>query len=381
MSNDTESLEMAETQSMPDAEPAVATVAAAAAAAAPASPAAPRSFKSFKRKYGKQKIKFEAVMKDSTALAREEMRIHDLSKRLREQNDQLLELLLELNNTVHIPRSLRYDLTKEEDSQLHTTMSDQQDSIPIVECDAQTARAKLNEAKQKLLAGEMTADECKELELSMLKSNTFAPTASITSLLKNVPHTTPSADDATQDRDLEASLSFIHPEDDVDYLIPSEPRRIDLTNARSTSKHLPVADREKALLIRNPSSVYNWLRKNKPQVFAHDPEAPPAGASSANAAGGGAAQSEKPAAASRPSSTRSKRASAQAHKEEEVYDEDGVLVDVVEPAANAGSGGSRAKRKREEDGVYHPKGGNRGRKKRDDKRAKRPSTASTAAAS
>ncbi|EFE30557.1 uncharacterized protein ARB_02477 [Trichophyton benhamiae CBS 112371] len=380
---------------MPDAEP-VAAAAAAAAAAAPASPAVTRSFKSFKkdidwmiltvdssrRKYGKQKIKFEAVMKDSTALAREEMRIHDLSKRLREQNDQLLELLLELNNTVHIPRSLRYDLNKEEDSQLHTTMSDQPDSIPIVECDAQTARAKLNEAKQKLLAGEMTADECKELELSMLKSNTFAPTASITSLLKNVPHTTPSSDDATaQDNDLEASLGFIHPEDDVDYLIPSEPRRIDLTNARSTSKHLPVADREKALLIRNPSSVYNWLRKNKPQVFAHDPEAPPAGTSSANAAGGGSAQSEKPAAASRPSSTRSKRASAQAPKEEEVYDEDGVLVDVVEPAANAGSGGSRAKRKREEDGVYHPKGGNRGRKKRDDKRAKRPSTASTAAAS
>lgn len=42
MSNDTESLDIAETQSMPDAEP------VAAAAAAPASPAVTRSFKSFK---------------------------------------------------------------------------------------------------------------------------------------------------------------------------------------------------------------------------------------------------------------------------------------------------------------------------------------------
>lgn len=49
---------------------------------------------SSRRKYGKQKIKFEAVMKDSTALAREEMRIHDLSKRLREQNECVDILLL-----------------------------------------------------------------------------------------------------------------------------------------------------------------------------------------------------------------------------------------------------------------------------------------------
>ncbi|EFR02679.1 hypothetical protein MGYG_05676 [Nannizzia gypsea CBS 118893] len=371
MANDTESVEMPEAPVVPNTE--------AAAPAVP--PAVNRSFKSFKRKYGKQKIKFEAVMKDSTALAREEMRIHDLSKRLREQNDQLLELLLELNNTVHIPRSLRYNLSREEeDSQLQTTISEQPDSIPIVECDAQTARAKLDEAKQKLLAGEMTADECKALELSMLKSNTFAPTTGITSLLKNVPHTTQPPDDAP-DGDLDAALGFIHPEDDVDYLIPSEPRRIDLTNARSTSKHLPVADRDKALLIRNPSSVYNWLRKHKPQVFAHDPaEAPAAGASSAHAGAGGTAQSDKPGAAPRSSSTRSKRASAQVHKEEEVYDEDGVLVDTAEPTAHTGGGGGRSKRKREEDGMYHPKGGNRGRKKRDEKRAKRPSTASTAAA-
>ncbi|KAM5465036.1 hypothetical protein MauCBS54593_006669 [Microsporum audouinii] len=359
MSNDIEPVGLVETHTMPDAEDASTT------------PAVNRSFKSFKRKYGKQKIKFEAVMKESSALIREEMRIHDLSKRLREQNDQLLELLLELNSTVHISRSLRYGLTKPEDCLLYTTMSEQTGSIPVIECDAQTARAKLIEAKQKLLAGEMTAEECRDLELSMLKSSTFAPSANITSLLSKVPHTPiPFAEDP--DNDLDSALGFIHPEDDLDYLVPGEPHHIDLTSARSASKHLPPADKERALLIRNPSSVYNWLRKNKPQVFAHDAEGPPAGSSSA----AGAAQPEKPAAAPRSGSSRSKRASAQAQRDEEIYDEDGVLVDVIESTASASS---RSKRKREEDGMYHPKGGNRARKKRDDKRAKRPSTASNAA--
>ncbi|KAK2850641.1 hypothetical protein FQN49_005464 [Arthroderma sp. PD_2] len=364
MSNDTESLDMTETQSMPDVD------------ARSPSPVANRPFKSFKRKYGKQKIKFELAMKDGNALVREEMRIQDLSKRLREQNDQLLELLLELNSTVHIPRSLRYGLTTREDSRLHTTMSEQTDSIPVIECDAQTARAKLNEAKQKLLAGEMMAEECRELELSMLKSSTFAPSTSITSLLDSVPHTSLSSEDCP-DSDLDSSLGYIHPEDDLDYPVPgTDAQTIDLTSVRATSKHLPPADREKAAIIRNPSSVYNWLRKNKPQVFAHDPEAPPAGTTGSAA---GAAQGDKPAAASRPSATRtSKRASTQVQRDEEIYDEDGMLVDVAEPAAG-GNAASRGKRKRDEDGMYHPKGGNRGKKKREDKRVKRPSTASTAA--
>ncbi|KAF3479903.1 uncharacterized protein GIQ15_06879 [Arthroderma uncinatum] len=371
MSNDTESLDMTETQSMPDVD------------APSPSPVANRPFKSFKRKYGKQKIKFELAMRDGTALVREEMRIQDLSKRLREQNDQLLELLLELNNTVHIPRSLRYGLTRQEDSRLHTTMSEPTDSIPVIECDAQTARAKLNEAKQKLLAGEMTADECRELELSMLKSSTFAPSTSISSLLASVPHTSLSSEDCP-DSDIDSSLGYIHPEDDLDYPVPGTEVHIDLTSARASSKHLSPADREKAAIIRNPSSVYNWLRKNKPQVLTHDPEAPPAG-NSASGTAAGTAQSEKPAATPRPSSTRtSKRASAQIQRDEEVYDDDGMLIDVAEPAAaastnNAASGSARGKRKRDEDGVYHPKGGNRGKKKKEDKRTKRPSTASAAA--
>lgn len=40
-----------------------------------------------RKKYAKQKINFELAMRDSNSLFREEMRILDLSKRLREQNE------------------------------------------------------------------------------------------------------------------------------------------------------------------------------------------------------------------------------------------------------------------------------------------------------
>lgn len=40
-----------------------------------------------RRKFGKQKIKFEHAMKEGNSLVKEEIRIQDLSKRLKEQNE------------------------------------------------------------------------------------------------------------------------------------------------------------------------------------------------------------------------------------------------------------------------------------------------------
>ena len=89
-------------------------------------------------------------------------------------------------------------------------------------------------------------------------------------------------------------------------------------------------DRETAL--KNPVSVYNWLRKHQPQVFLQDNEAHP----------------EKPS--TRPATSRASKRASTVKQEPDLYDEDGIALDV--------GFSSRGKRKRDDDGGYRPKGGN-----------------------
>ncbi|PGH10688.1 hypothetical protein AJ80_07444 [Polytolypa hystricis UAMH7299] len=329
----------------------------------PDAPAQPvqHGCKSFKRKYAKQKIHFEQVMKESNDLFKEEMRILELSKRLKEQNDQLLELLLELNTNVHIPPQLRYKLDLP-DSELQNLQSpESEDDIPSATYDATTSREKLNEAKEKLLAGEVTIDDCRRLEKSILRSESFAPALEYEKLLR-VPHTPNTFEPHSAGGDIDSRLGFLSPERNVDTSasVDSKPA----PGGSKLGERLVPLDIEREVAVRNPVSVYNWLRKHQPNVFLQDADT----------------TSEK--ATSRSTNQRvSKRQSAQARKEEDVYDEDGILVDVN---VAGGGGSTRSKRKREEDPGYRPKGGSSGRsrKRKDDgggsKRAKRPSAAASA---
>ena len=94
---------------------------------------------------------------------------------------------------------------------------------------------------------------------------------------------------------------------------------------RSTEK-----DREMAL--KNPVSVYNWLRKHQPQVFLQDNEA----------------HSEKPS--TRPVTSRASKRASNVKQEPDLYDEDGIAIEAGPTV--------RGKRKRDDDGGYRPKGGN-----------------------
>lgn len=95
-----------------------------------------------------------------------------------------------------------------------------------------------------------------------------------------------------------------------------------------------ATDREKEMQLRNPVSVYNWLRKHQPQVFLQDNE-------------GHSEKSAKPAPSR--SSRRAPASSGPTKQEHELYDEDGIALEV-------GTSG-RGKRKRDDDSVYRPKGG------------------------
>ncbi|PYI00391.1 hypothetical protein BO78DRAFT_465354 [Aspergillus sclerotiicarbonarius CBS 121057] len=316
-----------------------------------------QSYRSFKKKFAKLKVKFELQMRESESLIREGLRIEDLSKRIQEQNDQLLEVLLEFNDSLHVSPSLRYDLsTPEDDSFLPPPERD----VPKSYSDPDVASSVLQDAKARLAAGRMSSEAYREVEDDVKRGQAFAPQMQYTSLTK-FPHSGPLQPENPDAYNPAQELGFLTPEYETEYCLALDAKLGDeeaLEQFVCIPKKPSLAERERDAALRSHVSVHNWLRQNQPQIFLQDNE---------NA-------SEK--SGSRPSNLRtSKRAPALSRKDEDMYDDDSIL----ETAST--SGGTKGKRKRDEDTGYRPKGGSSrsNRKKKDDENAtpKRPSKRSS----
>ncbi|RDW87164.1 uncharacterized protein DSM5745_03806 [Aspergillus mulundensis] len=305
-----------------------------------------QSHRSFKKKFAKLKIQFELRMKESESLIREQLRIEDLSKRIQEQNDQLLEVLLEFNDTVHIPPKLRYDLHVSGDEDPLQTPNGE---LPTVYNDHALATTELRNAKELLAAGRITVEHYQQLE-SGLRCRAFAPLSRYTDLTK-VPHSAPGPEglnptNPAEDSALNQNLGYLTPEHETEYCLAADARMGDMQAAVQLSR-VPekpsLLEREREHALRSPVSVHHWLRKNHPNIFLQDNE---------NA-------SEK--SSSRPSNLRaSKRSAPASRKDEDTHDEDSAMAD---------SGpSSKAKRKRDEEAIPRTKtaGGRSNRKKKED---------------
>lgn len=293
-------------------------------------------------------------MKESNSFFKEEQKILEISRRLKEQNEydqikwpllhyladwdipsQLLDLLMELNECPQISPHLRYDLRAPDSPS--TLSPSEADDLPAASYDFAAAQAALQEARAELASGEMSASEYRHFENSILQSQAFAPSTSLTSLM-NVTHTslTSVADNLPDDIAAESPGGYLTPSHEEEYLLALD----DSLGGSSAGPRPTVsnrsgdrtAERERDAALRNPVSVYNWLRKHQPQVFLQDNEVV------SDKSSGRALNSRS-----------SKRASGQVKKEQEAFDEDGILIDVM--------GSSKGKRKRDEDGGYRPKGG------------------------
>ncbi|KAI9376483.1 IEC3 subunit of the Ino80 complex, chromatin re-modelling-domain-containing protein [Aspergillus egyptiacus] len=302
---------------------------------------------SFKKKFAKLKIQFELRIKESESLIREQLRIEDLSKRIQEQNDQLLEVLLEFNDSLHISPKYRYDLNVPGDEAIFPNSSP---DVPPSYNDPAVAKSTLRNAKDELAAGNMTVESYQQLEDAMKRGEAFAPRLQYADLIK-VPHSAPGPEgpSSSGDNGLDQSLGFLTPEHETEYCLGTDARLGDMSAVLELSR-LPekptLAERERDYALRSPVSVHHWLRRNHPSVFLQDSE---------NA-------SEK--SASRPSNLRaSKRSAPASRKEEDTHDEDSVMMDSA-PA----SGGSKTKRKRDEETTPRPKANTSrsSRKKKDD---------------
>lgn len=232
-----------------------------------------------------------------------------------------------------VPQRLRYDLDTKYTVQAKTETTYDQES----------GHKALRKARFQLQTGNMTPQDYERLKSEMLQSPAFAPAKSYTSLTKILPESTKSSHSSDSN---DARSGFLSHSQEEQYKVSLDAFiRGDAPTPRS---HAPGPfltngerniEREKELILRNPVSHYNFLRKHHPQVFLQDEDSKPTKPASSRAA------------------KRNTRDST-VKQEKELYDDDGIALDV--PAA-------RGKRKRfDEDSGYRPKGGaTRKRVKRD----------------
>ena len=309
----------------------------AASDAPPCEPPAKVSHKSFRRKYRKIMVNFEQKMNESTDYFHEEQKMMEITRRLAEQTDQLLDLLEDLNGRPQIPARLRYDL------QLPETLQTSHPA-PAEPYTIATAQSALKAARKRLRLGQISLLEYRDLECSILADPAFKSKISYTELRKLAPIPVSASADTTYDSSI-ASGGILSSRQEEEYLKSLDsflsgsntvPRPYAAKN--STSRGLEKSiEQEKEMQLRNPVSVYNWLRKHQPQVFLQDNESH--------------VEKEKKSRPSKRTSTTLKL---------EPDDEDSVMADL-------GGSTSKGKRKRDDDAGYRPKGGNsRAKRRRED---------------
>ncbi|MCJ1388957.1 hypothetical protein MMC18_001809 [Xylographa bjoerkii] len=294
------------------------------------------NYKSYKKKYNKMRHVFKEKMRISNSLFDEEHKAIKVARRLQEQNDQLLDLLLDVNESTRIPPHLHYDLR---------SPTPPETAVPGLEPDVASrktmdlgnARAALEEAKNELSTGQISPDSYRQLEAALNealhKSLSLSQLSSTShTVLEDVPE-----DDLPHDIGESSPAGYLSLEHEEEYLAI-----LDGTLVGAGSRHTGSADshpirsndRDKDVALRNPVSVYNWLRKHQPQVFLQDSDSPP------------------DRSTTRPSNTTKtpRRSTIVPKQEPEVLDDEGFLISA------SLEGLSRSKRKREDD-PYRPKGG------------------------
>lgn len=183
------------------------------------------------------------------------------------------------------------------------------------------------------------------------------PAKSLKSLVEEVPHQsfadvvkqTPIINEWLNPQDPDVNPSGFLDANDVDTYLTEIDARLGL-KAKPTIPP-PVTDPRKSgtnFALRNPTSVYNWLRRHAPKTFLQDMDKEKDKDREKNDDEGGSTKRKSGAARGnkRQSAAHRKEAGEPADLEEEaVVDERPSLASV------------RSKRKRDDDGGYRPKGG------------------------
>ncbi|ORY64926.1 IEC3 subunit of the Ino80 complex, chromatin re-modelling-domain-containing protein [Pseudomassariella vexata] len=296
------------------------------------------SYKSWKKKYRKMRLHFDMRMQQSEELHRLEQKAMRTMKRLAVENDRLMDLLLDINESPQIPLERRIDLSldDEEDEDVEAKDPAQQPTKSL--------RHLIEEVRHRDF--EATAEHLPEiLEQIQPKDPELYPTSFLTA-------------------------------EDVDNYLADIDMRIGLKTKPTIAKPEQTTPNTSAanFALHNPTSVYNWLRKHAPKTFLQDMEKDKEKDNDHGEKGEGGGRRKM-------AGTRgTKRQSAATRKEVAAAAAVAAAAEPMEWDEEAAfdvsaTGTVRGKRKRDDDGGYRPKGGaSRAAKKRKSEPRARKST-------
>ncbi|KAL9008645.1 MAG: hypothetical protein Q9173_006252, partial [Seirophora scorigena] len=227
------------------------------------------------KKYLKKRHGFKEKYRESNTLFEDEQRTTRIANRLQEQNDQLLDLLLDLNESKRIPAPLRYALSPTPSPSAVPSLEPDDPHPSSILRAAQSAASKLHQAYNLLSSGQISPARYNEIstQLDPILRN---PTP-LTTLFARTPHTTRESipSDTLEHGFAPTDTTFLTSTHEDAYLnvldaaISSSHSDTDAAIAALKKDAVPsVKDVHKDLSVRNPVSAYNWLRKHKPELFA-----------------------------------------------------------------------------------------------------------------
>ena len=340
-------------------------------------------------------------MRESNGLFDEEQRALKLAQRLQEQNDQLLELLLEVNDSDKIPPYFRYDLRDPipAESEVPALSPDHgyEEGINV-----DRAEQALEEARRELESNLIDLATYEALETAL---GAIINRPRLLTKLSETSHSVLHGDKAVAPQDLPTNVDEVTP---ACYLSPAYEEdfysSLDryLESAKPDAPYMPPPlkptdrERERDTQLHNPMSVYNWLAKHRAD-FAVDSKDEGEGGGGGSGGGGGGTRGEKSIRGGgpektnnnsnnkKPSSPKPTPAPSRGSKRDrtstihkspkttesavaEMLDDEGFVIGrevnststttAAGTAAVIGGGGGKGKRKRGgEDEAYRPKGG------------------------
>ncbi|KAF5609570.1 hypothetical protein FPANT_118 [Fusarium pseudoanthophilum] len=284
-------------------------------------------YKSWKKKYRKMRIVFDHKMHDGEELHKQEDKAAALVKRLAVENDRLLDLLLEINNSPQIPPEKQVDVSLE----------------PPIQADAFVH----------------PLDEEHELHKD-------TPKKKLEDLVKSVPHSSYSSAKETLPQivnDLKAVDGETYPADflsadDIDNYIYEIDMALDPENMLPTlaPRAHPGNHHQSHPHLKNPTSVTNWLRKHAPKIFLQDGEAHgDADDAEGGHTGGRKTRGSRGERGGR-ASTRGKRVSAAARSAAAADRDVDASMDEDQELASTPAVRGKRKRNAEDDTGYKPRG-------------------------
>ncbi|KAK3349453.1 IEC3 subunit of the Ino80 complex, chromatin re-modelling-domain-containing protein [Lasiosphaeria hispida] len=287
------------------------------------------------------------------------------------KKNRLLDLLLDVNNSAQIPPDKRFDLSLDppSDSEALCLDIDRPSTPPPGAQPAKSYKRLTREVPHPTFA--FASKQFKDL-LADLEAGRDSPADP----LQRQPHppsflTADDIDNYIWEIDTRLAANDSHKKgtttNPLPTLAPLAHANDHPSNGTYGAKDSGLLSNNRDFALRNPTSVYNWLRKHAPRTFLQDGEAHPDKengdeAHAPSARGHGRGKGERGAGRGTGGPGRGKRASAAHHVRDKAtvavaetteFDDDAVYET---PGAAAGGKGKR-KRAHDEDPGYRPKGG------------------------